>query len=419
MKNDKRAKLRNSIRFDLSDYLIHFFRDVDMMGRNAIVMPENMGWHSLAEDTFYPAIFMLRAAIRNGRLWATWSYRKEARTIYGPSPAVCFTDMPIAAFVEASRERHARGEAMGEVALVFPKAKMRTLGARSAIYGLSKDPTVWPGGQGGGPRVFPADVLPLQEQYRYITDAYPIDWSHEREWRWPCRVKYPDWEGDSVANWFDIPGLDFYDTQISGIGAIVKTRAQAESVIQDMLTLVDAGMADPYAFSFVLPTDELPSPEAIRDRNALKDALAKATIDINKYFEVSEAEVAEVNRQFTDAVWTIENGAPHPQAGEVGECWLWLHDGSSRLARMLLADGRLSVSRNGRYLARLAEFSDSRSLREREAMTERLAAAIQKKFGVSCGYFSVLNSSNPDDVPFYAQDHDENIPYYNATWLDR
>lgn len=411
--------MSNSIRFDLSDYLIHFFRDMGMEAPNAINMPENMGWQSLAEGTFYPAIFMLRAALRNGRLWATWSYRNGARTIYGPNPAVCFTDMPIAAFVEASRERHARGEAMGEVALVFPKTPMRELGARAAIYGLSQQPTIRPKGGGGRPRIFPADVLPLHEQYRYITEGRRIDWSHEREWRWPWRGAYPGRGSDSVSDWSDIPGLDFFQQGILGIGAIVKTRSQANLVICDMLALIDANMADPYAFSFVLPTDELPSPAAIRDREALKDALAKATIDIRKYLMCDKTECREVNRHFTEEVWEIENSAPPPQAGECGECWLWLHDGSSRLARMLLHGGRLSVSKNGRYLARLIEFSDSRSLREREAMTERLAAVIKKKFDVSCGYFSVSNSSNPDGIPFHTQSHDNDIPFYNAAWLNK
>ena len=388
-----------------------------MEGANAIDMPEYMGWHSLAEDTFYPAIFMLRAALRNGRLWATWSYRNNVRTIYGNSPAVCFTDMPIAAFVESSQQRHARGEAMGEVALVFPKGQMRELGARPAIYGLSEDPSNWPKGKDGGPRILPADALPLQEQYRYVTDVYPIDWSHEREWRWPCPSDYPNPDECPVADWDDIPGLDFYDAGIHGIGVIVKTRAQAELVVQDMLTLVDSGIADPYAFSFVLPTDELESLEAIRDRGGLKDALAKVTIDIDKYFQINKDEVKLVNEQFTDEVRAIEKSSSDPEDGEYGECWLWLHDGSSKLARMLLAGGRLVVSKNGRYLAKLFEFSDSRSLSEREAMTERLSEVIQKKFGVSCGYFSVRDSGDPDGVPFYAQDHDHDIPYYNATWL--
>ena len=48
---------------------------------------------------------MLICAIRNGRLWATWSYRNNAGTIYGSSPAVCFTEMPIAAFLESGELR--------------------------------------------------------------------------------------------------------------------------------------------------------------------------------------------------------------------------------------------------------------------------------------------------------------------------
>ena len=386
-----------------------------MEGPNAIDMPEHMGWHSLAEGTFYPAMFMLRAALRNGRLWATWSYRNKMRTIYGPNPAVCFTDMPIAAFVEASRGRYARGEAMGEVALVFPKIDMRKLGARPAIYGLSEEPPILPRSIDRGPRVFPEYVLPLREQYRYITDHYPIDWSHEREWRWPCRDMYPSFTSDPAEEWSDIPGLDFYEARILGIGAVVKTRTEANLVINDMLTLVDSGLANPYAFSFVLPTDELPSVEAIRDHDALKGAIEKASIDINQYFLCTKEECHEVNQQFSSEVLAIEKNAPFPQEGELGKCWLWLHDGSSKLARMLLHNARLHVSKDGRYLVELYEFSDSRNLRERETMTTRLAEVIQQKFGVSCGYFSVLNSDNPTGVPFFAQNHDTNIQYYNNT----
>lgn len=67
--------MKNNIRFDLSDYLIHFFRDIDMDGKNAIVLPEYMGWHMSIEGDFIPSIQMMRAALRNGRLWATWSFR--------------------------------------------------------------------------------------------------------------------------------------------------------------------------------------------------------------------------------------------------------------------------------------------------------------------------------------------------------
>ncbi|MEB1609681.1 DUF4427 domain-containing protein [Xanthomonas campestris pv. campestris] len=409
--------MKNNIRFDLSDYLIHFFRDVDMDGPNAIVLPEQMGWHTLIEDQSIPAILMLRSALRNGRLWATWSYRNEVRTIYGPHPAVCFTDMPIAAFVEASRARHARGEAMGEIALVFPKKTMRSLGARPAIYGVSQQVASWPDGAGGSHRLLPPTVLPLEEQYRFVTDGYPIDWTHEREWRWPSRTaRYPVPE-DGVDEWSDIPGLDLYQEEVKGMGAIVKTRSQAKLVVSDMLTMVDSGQSDPRAFSFVLVTDELPSLSALRDRENLQSALEQATINIDKYFYVKDKEVTRINEEFNELVLGVERSSPPPERGEEGQCWLWVYDGASDIARHLIALNRLVVSRNGRYLAVLPEFSHSRGLAQREEMTQRLAELVKNKFGIDCGYFSVKDSFDPDAVPFYAENHDTDISYYNATWM--
>src|SRR4051812_46151197 len=82
-------------------------------------------------------LFLMRNAVRLDRLWATWSVRRGRRTIYGADPAVCFTEMPIAAFVEAGHARPKRGEVMGPYGLIFPKAAMFSLGARPVIYGLS------------------------------------------------------------------------------------------------------------------------------------------------------------------------------------------------------------------------------------------------------------------------------------------
>lgn len=144
--------MKSNIRFDLSDYLVHFFRDVDLEGANTILFPEHMGWQNIWEDTFLPAIFLLRASLRNGRLWATWSFRKGVRTIYGPHPAICFTEMPIAAFLEAGHDRRAKGQAMSPFALVFPKDTLHCIGARPVIYGLSVE-LVLPSGLGGRQRM--------------------------------------------------------------------------------------------------------------------------------------------------------------------------------------------------------------------------------------------------------------------------
>ncbi|MDI8752154.1 UbiD family decarboxylase, partial [Salmonella enterica subsp. enterica serovar Montevideo] len=39
-------QLKNNIRFDLSDYLIHFFRDVDLETGSHIYLPEHCGFNN-------------------------------------------------------------------------------------------------------------------------------------------------------------------------------------------------------------------------------------------------------------------------------------------------------------------------------------------------------------------------------------
>jgi hypothetical protein len=124
---------RNTRRFDLSDRLIHFFRALDLDYGPGFTTPETWGPGDLAEDTKFSPFFLLRNAVRCERLWATWSVRNGRRTIYGPDPAVCFTDMPLAAFIEAGETRSARGEAMSAYGLLLPKTAIHGLGARSVI----------------------------------------------------------------------------------------------------------------------------------------------------------------------------------------------------------------------------------------------------------------------------------------------
>jgi hypothetical protein len=408
--------LKNNYRFDLSDYLIHFFRDIDEDGTNSVAMPEHMGWHSPYDERGLPAIYMMRAALRNARLWATWSYRDGVRTVYGHAPTVCFTDMPIAAFVEASKLRHERGEAMGEVALVFPKKQIQRLGALPAIYGLSHRAKSWPDGTNGVPRIISPDILPLNEQYRFVpfysSSEQQIDWTHEREWRWPFLGKT---DPESVADWWDIPGLDFCARGVSGIGAIVKTRVQADLIVHDMLALVDAQIAQEHTFSFVLVSDELPQAQEIQNREHLSQALRAATIDIDQYFIIGRDDASEINLRFSQEVGKIERDAGIIEDGEFGACWLWLHDGTALLTRALLKSGRAFANKEGRYLVNLHEYSDLRSLRQREDMTKKLAKSIRDLFNTGCTYFSIAQSTDPDWVPFFTDTHG-GVPFYNKSW---
>src|SRR3546814_6091553 len=79
---------------------------------------------------------------------------------------------------------------------------MFTAGARPVIYGLSGDVREQP--SNGDFRILDERLLPQQEQYRYVTytigDVRQIDWTHEREWRWPYQGEELHWSenGDLV-----------------------------------------------------------------------------------------------------------------------------------------------------------------------------------------------------------------------------
>ncbi|MER8731110.1 hypothetical protein NKH28_14860 [Mesorhizobium sp. M1227] len=113
--------MNNNARYDLSDRLIHFSRPLDTQHPDTPTLPEHWGFSTVENfDEPLSPFFLLRNAVRQGRVWATWSVRSGRRTVYGPDPAVCFTEMPIAAFVEAGLARAAAGQAMSPYGLVLP-----------------------------------------------------------------------------------------------------------------------------------------------------------------------------------------------------------------------------------------------------------------------------------------------------------
>lgn len=373
---------QNTIRFDLSDWLIHFFRDIDFDSPNSIIYTESMGFGNVAEDFKYSSLFMLRCAIRHGRLWATWSYRNHIRAIYGSSPAVCFTEMPIAAFLESGEARERRGEAMSQFALIFPKKGMFKIGTNPVIYGLD-DKNYWPpASKDGEARIIDPKILPENEQYRYVTynpaSNKPIDWSHEREWRWPFRGDTSTVEKSlekigMVDHVLDIPGLDFYEKNIGGMGVVVKTKKQSMWIAHDILTLVDRGLTPKNQYQFIFAVDSLPPITDLINPIDVSKAISNSLIDIDPFFSHSKNDLQTISKQFSKIVMEVAAKAPRPESGEYGGCWLWVLDNTSKLVRALIDDKRVIISNSGKYLVELFEFSDDRSLRQRENMTAELA----------------------------------------------
>lgn len=115
------------------------------------------------------------------------SFRKGRTTIYGGRPAVCATEMPLHAFATYARERAKAGN-VSAYGISFLKSEFYAAGGRPAIYGLSTDDIKYIRNDTTS-RIIHEAILPVREQFRFIAHNpgganRPIDWSHEREWRW-------------------------------------------------------------------------------------------------------------------------------------------------------------------------------------------------------------------------------------------
>lgn len=331
--------------------------------------------------------------------------------------------MPIAAFLEAGNSRWEQGEAMSQLAFVFPKEALFRLGSRPVISGLDANVRFSPYDDCNHNRMLPIDVLPVAEQYRYITfnigGTRNIDWSHEREWRWPYNgdmTAYNQLEEDGlISSWDEIPGLDFYN--INGIGVIVKNESQADLIISDILTIVDNGRASFNTFGFVLITDLLPHTIKLQAPEETSNIISNAMIDLTPYFSLDDEECNEYTKRFSLLISEILKIPSSPISTEWGGCWLWLHDNKAPLTRALLRTGWAFVSEDGRYLVKLDDFSKKYAdLQQKEEITAKLANLVEKEFGIQSCYFSVLNSNDPMKVPFYAGKPNDKISFFNCAW---
>lgn len=406
--------MNNTIRYDLSNRLIHFFRTVDNESSSSVDFPEHWGFDHLAEANIYTPFFLLRSAIRHNKIIATWSVRNKLRTIYGNRPAICFTEMPLAAFLETSKKREDVGQAISSYGLSFLKSELFNIGTRPVIYGLStKNLNLRITTK--NERLIDESVLPIREQYRYVTfnpsSVKKIDWTHEREWRYPYPRSIELYQSKLeefgiVSEIESFPGLSLDDGAISDVGVIVKSSYEAELILCDILAIYDRNDYCPYKFIFY--TEQIEKITSILKPEDEQKEIDKSTIDLSIYTTPNKARDKEIYDQFVLLAKDIETRYKSVEDGEFGGCWLWIYDSLSDLARALINNKRISINKEWKYLCFPLEFSDSRSLSQREEMTIEFAKEIKHKFDVECGYYSVLNSDDIDGLPFYcSQDYDK------------
>jgi hypothetical protein len=99
--------------------------------------------------------------------------RRQRDTIRGPNPAVCFSEQPLSAFIQSCRilGRYSR------YAIALEKRHLFAYGGRPVIYGdeqlldrlRDEDKYLW------------VRYNPIPTEFDQ--GAYPLDWTHEREWR--------------------------------------------------------------------------------------------------------------------------------------------------------------------------------------------------------------------------------------------
>ena len=255
----------NTSREDLSEWAVHFVHDYNAESepddstidfdhydgfpyhRDKKINDRFDSWS--ISDEYYPidpdpdALQVLLKIITDGHIRASWAFRNGRPTVYGPRAAVCFTEMPLYALVEYAKQRSKAS--VGTYAVGVLKRELFAAGGRPAIYGLSgKHMERRPRATDyrGWPRYLaPSCGLAEAEQYRYVAMSVdsqrPIDWSHEREWRW---VDHEDR--------CSCPGLPIWLAEepiaFSRAFVVVPDEAGSMRVIDRLQQLHDAGAND-------------------------------------------------------------------------------------------------------------------------------------------------------------------------------
>jgi len=440
----------NLTRIDLSDNLIHFVRSLDKSTSDynlSEMHPKEyeMNGDIVEQDSLSP-FFILRRIIRNCQIISTWSYRKGQRTIYGEYPAVCFTEMPISEFVKTSIDRQAKGQKISNYGLIFNKEELFKNGARPVIYGTSVTAAAE---DKGNSKVLSPPIFDKKELYRYVAFKldrlpYPIDWTHEREWRWPNynyqyhpidSVLWSDEEcSDELKELYrlreqeriDFHGLNIDQHSLTNIGIILKTKEQARLVIRDILWLVDSKRIKKNTFGYVLFFNKLEQNiDKLSDPAYLENEIVQGLINLDRFFEVDKVLKEEISGKIQQVCEKYKNcdafEARH-QGWLSGPSFPCLNNNQDEVARILVELNIVRITKLGRYLIDLPVLNPSSCMENNEKFVrEIINPELEKILGISLTYYSIgdlmamykKRNVEIDDVPYYTEPNDDEWNFSN------
>lgn len=385
------------MRSDLSDWLIHFVHPWDADNDPRVsdegfetpehirkLRPEHHAYWDDADREFVmyqesDSFSVLLKILQEGHLRAGWSFRNRRPTIYGPSPAVCFTEMPLHSFLSYAAEAKKRGT-VDHYGIALLRREVFKAGGRPVIYGLTEEHAEL---DGRWPRCLdPSCGIGSHEQYRYVATGMAmdrkLDWTHEREWRW----------ADHKGKCF-VPGLPILlenePIQFSRVVIIVPSEEEAQSVLDQLYALHDSGYG-PWDIEYskqvlantrVIPLDSLSknldSNQMVNIRvedvpDGLKLELTRP-VPTEEFLGVTREAIGQARSAAVTAAaeWAASNGR-----GDVyGFSYVMLSDPRSLVASALIHLGLIkSFGKRDYYIMPLSLIGETRMLGEAEAAAD-------------------------------------------------
>lgn len=265
------------------------------------------------------ALSVLLRILDDGHIRTGWCMRKRRPTVYGPRPVCCFTEMPLHALLHYARTRGDR-KSVDVYGIALPKSEVFAVGGRPVIYGLSgqhkeSNAAAWPR------RLDASCGIGEHEQHRYVATKMgadrPIDWTHEREWRWADTADQCGCPGLPV--WLDGEPLTFSRAII-----IVRDDNEANRVLDKLKEMHDGGNNYDYMYNRQLleATRVLVLDSVLKERLA---ELASLRIEDIKLRELSQVVDPVPSQDLIDRARKAVVAATIA-AAKAAEQWRQVHD---------------------------------------------------------------------------------------------
>lgn len=420
-------------RIDLSEKLIHFVRAVNRESDDFILSEMHsyeFGFGEIVETDELSPFFILRRILRKLQILSTWSYRSGRKTIHGEYPAVCFTDMPISAFVRSSIVRLSKGQKISNYAFVFDKKQMFELGARPVIYGRTKN-----------------EEFPSSEMYRFVSYdlsriPYPIDWTHEREWRWANfdfveknipAFDYSDEDfkiSEEILDLMkqrdeeriDFHGLNLDKVRLSNVGVILKNQTQARKILRDVLWLIDLKKIHRRLITYILYFDDLQNNvgQLLEDQK-INELISNGTLQVDPYYHINLGERASLIKKLEQLNSELKNTiSPSAFQGWAnGISFPCFNDNFNKPVRLLVGTPFVQITKLGRYLLKLDCLNQSQSYEINEDFVKDIVnPKLKEILGIDMTYYSVgsltrkeISMIDINDVPFTTEPNDDEWNY--------